>query len=109
MTITYKNARQAVGTSYTTIYTCPSATTALVVAAQFANIHATNVGQASLQWLDSSASNAATRLVPATPVDIQSALGGLTGPITLEAGDALQAKADATSTLELSVTVAEIS
>ncbi len=108
MAITYKNARAAVGTSYTTIYTCPSATTALVVAAQFANIHATNIGQASLQWLDSSASNAATRLVPATPVDIQSALGGLVGPLTLEAGDALQAKADAASTLELSVSVAEI-
>lgn len=108
MALTYKNARQAVGTTYTTIYTCPSATTALVVAAQFANIHATNVGQASLQWLDSSAANAATRLVSATPIDTQSALNGLTGPLTLEAGDALQAMADATSTLELSVTVAEI-
>lgn len=108
MAIAYKNARGAVGTTYATVYTCPAGTTAVVVAAQAANIHATDPAQASLQWLDSSASNTATRLVETLTVPNKAATGLLSGPIVLEAGDALQAKAGAASTLELSVSVTEI-
>ena len=108
MALTYKNARQAIGTSYTTVYTCPSATQAVVVSVQAANIHATNTANISLQWLDSSASNAATRLISAFPIPINDAQSLLAGPLVLEAGDALQALASATSSLELSVSVTEI-
>ena len=108
MALTYKNARQAVGTSYTTVYTCPSATTAVVVAAQMANVHATNSVNASLQWLDASASNAATRLISALPIPINDAVSLLAAPLVLEAGDELQVKASATSSLELTVSITEI-
>lgn len=108
MALTYKNARQAVGTSYTTVYTCPSATQAVVVAAQVSNVHASASANASLQWLDSSASNAATRLISALPIPINAAVNLLDGPLVLEAGDALQALASATSSLELNVSVTEI-
>ena len=108
MALTYKNARQAVGTSYTTVYTCPSATTAVVVVAQMTNVHATASANASLQWLDSSNSNAATRLVNALPIPVNTAASLITGPLVLEAGDALQALASATSSLELSVSITEI-
>ena len=108
MALTYKNARQAVGTSYTTVYTCPAAATAVVVAVQMANVHASASANASLQWLDSSASNAATRLVNALPIPVNTAVSLLAGPLVLEAGDALQALASAASSLELNVSITEI-
>jgi len=43
MAETYKNARAAVGTTYATVYTCPSGTTAIVLAAQAAKIGRANV------------------------------------------------------------------
>ncbi len=108
MALTYKNARQAVGTSYTTVYTCPSATTAIVQNAQAANVDGTNAYDASLQWLDSSASNAATRLVELVTVPAKAALNLLGGPVVLEAGDVIQAKASTASKIELSLAVCEI-
>ena len=108
MALTYKNARQAVGTSYTTVYTCPAATTAVVVAAQMSNVHASASANASLQWLDSSAGNAATRLVSALPIPVNDAQSLLAAPLVLEAGDALQGLASAASSLELTVSITEI-
>ena len=107
MALTYKNARQAVGTSYTTVYTCPAATQAVVVAVQVANLTALSAN-VSLQWLDSSASNAATRLINALPIPGSTAVSLLAGPLVLEPGDVLQALASATSSFELSVSITEI-
>ena len=110
-TYTYKNARLAVGTSYSQAYICPTTTpptTAVVAAVQVANVHATASANASLQWLDSSASNAATRLVNGLPVPVNTAMSLLAAPLVLEAGDALQALASTTSSLELSVSITEI-
>ena len=108
MALTYKNARQAVGTSYTRVYLCPSATQAVVVAIQAANVHATSSANISLQWLDSSASGVATRLLNAFPIPVNDAQSLLAGPLVLEAGDEIQALASATSSLELSVSITEI-
>ena len=55
MTETYKNARLALTTTYATVYSCPSATTAIVLAAQAANVDGTNSADVSAQWLDNSA------------------------------------------------------
>jgi hypothetical protein len=55
MAETYKNARQAVGTTYTTVYTCPSATKAIVLTAQAANVDGAASADVSAQWLDNSA------------------------------------------------------
>jgi len=108
-TFTYKNARQEVGTSYTTIYTCPGATTAHILLAQCANVDGVNSADASLQWLDSSAANAATRLAKAVAVAPATAIGMLSGTLVLEAGDVIQALASATGDLEMSMSILEIS
>ena len=107
-TYTYKNAGVAAGTSYGRAYLCPSGTQAVVAAVQGANVHATASVNASLQWLDASASNAATRLVNALPIPANDAQSLLAAPLVLEAGDELQVKASATSSLELSVSITEI-
>lgn len=108
MAETYKNARAAVGTTYATVYTCPSATTAIVLAAQAANVDGTNSADVSAQWLDSSAADVATRLVEAYPVATKSSDMLTGGPIILEAGDAFQAKASAAGDIELTLAILEI-
>ena len=108
MALTYKNARQAVGTSYTTVYTCPSATKAIVLTAQAANVDGAASADVSAQWLDNSAADVATRLVETVAVPADTALNLLAGPVVLEAGDAFQAKASATGDIELTLSISEI-
>ena len=58
MALTYKNARAAVGTSYATVYECPTTdppTTAIVLMAQAANVDGAASADVSAQWLDNSA------------------------------------------------------
>lgn len=107
MATAYKNARQAVGTSYTTIYTCPPATTALVLLCQAANVDGTNSADVSAQWLDSSAADVATRVALDLTVPIKAPQSLLAGPLPLEAGDALQLKASAAGDIEVTLAVRE--
>lgn len=104
----YKNARAAVGTTYATVYTCPAATTALVVLAQAANVDGSVSADVSVQWLDNSAADVATRIVEAYSVPPKASDSLLAGPLTLEAGDSIQAKASAAGDIELSLTIAEM-
>ena len=108
MAVTYKNARAAVGTTYATVYTCPSATKAIVLAAQAVNVDGAVSAGVSAQWLDSSAADVATRLVELVSVPAKAALNLLDGPAVLEAGDAFQAKASASGDIELSLSICEI-
>ena len=108
MAETYKNARQAVGATYVTVYTCPSATTAIVLSAIAANVDGTVSAGVSAQWLDSSNSDTATRVVDGVFVPPSAAVQLLAAPVVLEAGDAFQAKATATGDIELTIVVDEI-
>lgn len=108
MAETYKNARQAVGTSYTTVYTCPSVTTAIVLSAIAANVDGSVSAGVSAQWLDNSAADVATRVVDGVVVSPTIAVQLLAAPVVLEAGDAFQAKASAAGDIELTLVVDEI-
>lgn len=108
MALTYKPARQAVGVTYATVYTCPAATTAIVLNAQAANVDGTVAADISVQWLDNSAADVATRLGDVISVPPNAALNLLGGPIVLEAGDALQAKASAAGDIEITLAVSEL-
>ena len=108
-TATFKNARLAVGTSYTTIYTCPALTTAIITLLQVANINGSASADVSIQYLDSSASNVATRLALAIPVASKTAIIPIGGKLVLEAGDVLQMLASATSSLEATLGILELS
>ena len=102
------NARQAVGTSYATVYTCPSATKAIVLNAQCANVDGAASVDVSAQWLDDSAADVATRLVELVTIPAKASQNLLAGPIILEAGDAFQAKASAAGDAELTLAIVEI-
>jgi len=108
MALTYKNARAELGVAYATVYECPADTTALVLTAQAANVDGTVAAGVSAQWLDSSAADAATRVVDALAVPIKVAVNLIAGPLVLEAGDAFQAMASAAGDIELTLAITEI-
>lgn len=105
----FKNARQAVGTSLTAVYTCPAATVAIVIGCQVANVDGVNAADISVVWTDDSAADAVTYLAKTVPVPPDAAFAPLAGKLVLEAGDQLQAVASAAGDLELSLSVLEIS
>ena len=107
MTTAYKPFGQAIGTSYTTAYMCPSGTTAMVLLAQVANVDGTNTANVSAQWLDSSASNAATRIVDGLSIGPGDAVNIIGGPLILEAGDAIQFKGSSSGDLEVTLSIRE--
>lgn len=109
MAIAYKNARGAVGTTYATVYTCPAATTAIVLLAQVANVDGVASADVSVQWLDDSAADAATRLAETVSVPPDASINVLdNGPLVLEAGDQFQVKASAAGDLEITLSISEI-
>lgn len=109
MATVFKNARLAVTGSYSTAYTCPTATTAIVLSAQVSNTDSAAPYEVSAQWLDSSASNAATRLAHVITVPAKASMGLLSGKLVLEAGDVFQALASTTAKLELTLSILELS
>jgi hypothetical protein len=102
---TFKNAKAALGTALADVYTVPSATTAIVIGVHVANIGATN-HTLDMVWTDASDSNAATTLAEAIVVPENAAYEPI-GKLVLEAGDKIRANADASSALEMTVSVLE--
>lgn len=109
MAAVFKNAKLALTTGGGTIYTCPSATTAIVLLAQCANIDGTNNADVSLSWTDSSDASAETYLAKTVVVPADAALGLLDGKLVLEASDTLKGYASADSDLVITVSVLELS
>lgn len=105
----FKNFKLALGTSSATAYTCPSATTSIVLLLQVSNIDGTNEADATVTWTDASDSNASTALVSAAPVPAGSALGVLSGKLVLAAGDTIAGLASAAGDLVLTGSVVEMS
>ena len=109
MAETFKNFKLALTDSSATAYTCPSATTAIVLLLQVSNIDGTNEADATVTWTDASDSGASTALVSAVPMPAGSALGVLSGKLVLEAGDTIAGLASADGDLVLSGSVVEMS
>ena len=105
----FKNFKLALGTSSATAYTCPAATTAIVLMLQVSNIDGTNEADASVSWTDSSDSGASTALVSTVPIPAGSSLGVLSGKLVLEAGDTIAGLASADGDLVLTGSVVEMS
>jgi hypothetical protein len=102
---TFKNAKAALGTALADVYTVPAATTAIVI-----GVHVANIGTADhtldMVWTDDSDSDTATTLAEAVVVPENAAYEPV-GKLVLEAGDKIRANADASSALEVTVSVLE--
>ena len=106
MANTFKNGRAAATASLATVYTVPASTTSIVLLAQ-----ATNVGSGAQAvtfcWYDASGT-VKTELVKLLSVPEKAAVGLIAGKLVLETGDYLQVQSTASSLIELSLSVLEI-
>ena len=108
MAATFKNARSVLADSATTVYTCPSATTAIIIGCQVANVGAAD-HQLDFYWEDTSAAGTATYLADEVTVPQYAAYEPIGGKLVLEAGDIVKGLGDTASTLEVTLSVLELS
>lgn len=109
MANTFKNARYAATNTLQTVYTAPTGAAtdiAIVLLAQATNV-TTGAQAVDLCWYDASGS-VKTDLVTALSVPEKAAVGLIAGKLVLESGDYLQVKSTASSLIELSISVLEI-
>jgi len=106
MANTFVNAGVAVGTSRTTVYTCPAATQAVVTAVYLSNVDGTNSVDASLECTTDGGSTY-FYIAKTVPVPGDSTLV-VDKAVNLEAGDILAATASDTGDLQCVVGVLEI-
>ena len=108
MAETFVNAKAVLLDTDTTIYTCPSATKAIIIGCQVANIDAAAV-DLQIWWTDASDSNAITYLGYDVEVPPSSAYEPISGKLVLEAGDVLKGLGSVASDLEATVSILELS
>lgn len=100
-----KNFGAALGTSLTTVYTCPASTEARVTLIQICNVDGSNAADVTVQ-LDP-ASGTTTKLCHQAEVPAQDAITVIAGGLILEAGDTIEAVASAPGDLHLTGSVIE--
>lgn len=108
MAETFKNAKLALTTSLTTVYTCPASTTAIIIGSQIANIDGSSSADATVEWTDSSDSDNAVDLVKAIPVPADTSFSPISGKLVLEEGDTIKGQASANGDLEMTLSILEI-
>ena len=106
MANTFKNGRAAATASLATVYTVPAATTSIVLLAQATNV-TTGAQAVTFCWYDASGT-VKTELVKLLSVPEKAAVGLIAGKLVLETGDYLQVQSTASSLIELSISVLEI-
>ena len=107
MAETFKHKQAELSTTNTAIYTCPSSTTAIVFMSQVANKSSSDSYYATLSASDSSAT---TVRFLAKDIQIPSlaAANLIGGKLVLEAGDSLNAYAQANGFIDIVLSVLEI-
>lgn len=104
----FKNAKLKIQDTATDVYECPSATVAIVIGCQVANVSASNE-EVSVWWTDDSDADAVTRLVEDVVIPAKASLAPIAGKLVLEAGDKIRAQGQTDDDAEITVSVLEIS
>lgn len=107
MAETFKNVRTVLNDTATDVYTVPSATTAIVIGCQVANVGSTN-NELDFWWTDSSAADAVTYLGEQIDIPVSAAYEPIGGKLVLEAGDKLRGLSETDDELEVTVSVLEL-
>ena len=106
MANTFKNAGSAIGTSRTTLYTCPAATQAVIHALYISNIDGVNDADVTVE-VTVDGGTTYFHIAKTVPVPADATLL-LDKPINLEAGDILALTASVAGDLEVFASVLEI-
>lgn len=108
MAETFKNAKRALTSGASDIYTVPAGTTAVIIGCQV-----TNVGVApynlTLFWTDASDANAEVYFAQAIPVPDAASYEPIGGRLVLEAGDKIRGFGSSSAVLDITVSILEIS
>jgi hypothetical protein len=109
MANTFKSVTSgSIGTTLTDVYTCPAATTTIILGASIANIHTNPIG-GSIK-LAKSGSGDDVFIVKAAPVPVGSTVEVMSGnKVVLEASDKLQFQSDVSSSMDSILSLLEIS
>ena len=107
MTNTFVNASNAISSSGTVIYTCPSATTAVIHSVFISNVSASSSDTIEIK-MTSSARSSTYHIGKNIPIAVGSSLI-LDKPIVLQASDTLTFTSGANSTLEATLGILQIS
>jgi len=108
MAESYKSVNADLGTTAdTSVYQCPSATTAVVLLCQIANVDGASSVDIYVDYYDSSTTTAKA-LAHTVAVPADSSLNPIGGKLVLEAGDQIRAWASAASDAEIVISVVEI-
>ena len=95
-------AAASVGTSLTTVYTCPSATTVTIIGLYLCNQSGGAI-EANVEFMDASASSAHFGLVSQIEIPGQSTLAPIGGDakVGLAAGDAIKVQSNIASSIDV--------
>jgi hypothetical protein len=107
MADTFKTLNQTLGTSNTTVYSVPSSANAIVTLGQLANIDGANSVDAYVYLTDNASGNTRA-LVFKVPVPAAAATTFVTGKLALRPSDSISAKASAASSVDITVSVIEV-
>ena len=92
--------------SYATLYTCPAATTAIVIGMQAANVHASDAKTFGVKTLTSGGGSEAI-IANDISIPVNDTLAPIQGKLVLEANDYIQIKG-ADTNIEVTLSVLEI-
>jgi|TARA_Y100000034_G_C6581596_1_gene252341 hypothetical protein len=99
----------AVGTTLTTVYTVPAATTTVMIGAVLANITASQI-KANVQIVTASTQGENADdvyLIKELPIPTGSSFELIEGKVVLEAGDIIKVESDTASSLDVALSVLE--
>jgi hypothetical protein len=109
MANTFQRVDAALGTGFSTAYTVPSSTTAILIGFRLTNID----GSSSVNVEAKIGASGSTRhlVAPGTPLPVGSSLGCIAGgeKVVLEAAEIIELKASAAGDAEAQISILEIS
>ena len=107
MAETFQRVIQDTTSSYATAYTCPGATTAIVIGFTACNVHASDAKSFELKTVTSGGGSEAI-LVSGISIPVADSLNPIQGKLVLEAGDYIQIKGT-DANIEVTMSILEIS
>ena len=107
MANTFQRVIADVTTSYATAYTCPGATTAIVIGLNAANMHASTASWVSMKTVTTGGGSEAI-MAHQINVPINDSFNPIQGKLVVEAGDYIQLVAENASSIEATISILEI-
>jgi hypothetical protein len=102
-----RNTSNAIGTTFTTVYTAPVATTAIILAGTIANTSTTDL--VNTEVIINDGTDDINIIGTATPLPTGTALSFVDGKLVLQAGDVLKVKASLAGQLDVYISLMEMS